>query len=531
MSGSDLGPYLPVALIVLDGWGEADGPRASGCDAIREARTPNLDAWRASAPFALLGASGEDVGLKPGQMGDSNVGHLNLGAGRVVYQDVVRIDGAIRDGSLAGNPVITGLFDAVKSNGTALHLLGLLSDGGVHSHLDHLQCLLAMARGAGVGRLRLHAFLDGRDVPPRSAVSYLEIIERELAAAGAGLDHRLASMAGRYYAMDRDRRWERTEQAYRAICGLGGRTAGHWREALDRAYSLGESDEFVTPVRFEPQEPVSRGDALFFFNFRADRGRQLIRAFAEGAGFSGFVRPGGPPDVRLATMTRYDASLPLAAAFGPLELVNTLGEVVSGAGMGQLRLAETEKFAHVTFFFSGRREEPFAGEERILVPSPKVPTYDLQPEMSAPEVSEQAVRAVQAGRFGLIILNYANGDMVGHTGKWAAAVRAAEAVDAGLGRVVPAVLAQGGAAFIVADHGNAEEMHDHAGNCPHTAHTCNPVPALLVADKLPAGAGLRAGILADVAPTVLHLMGIRQPREMTGRSLLCAVRGADGTQA
>lgn len=514
------GPYRPVVLVVLDGWGEADGGAGPGCNALADAVTPNLDHWRTSYPFALLGASGEDVGLKHGQMGDSNVGHLNLGAGRVVYQDVVRIDRAMRDGSLGRNPVIAGMFQAANDRDRAVHLLGLLSDGGVHSKLDHLVYLIRAAGDAGVRRLRVHAFLDGRDVPPRSAAAYLETIEKELAIHGDGLDYRLASMSGRYYAMDRDRRWERTERAYLTICGLDGEVAGHWRHALEEAYARGEDDEFVTPVRFAPGQQLMPGDGLLFFNFRADRARQLTRAFAEGPDFAGFVRPVGRPVVSVATMTRYDASLPVPAAFTPLELSRTLGEVVSANGLMQLRLAETEKYAHVTFFFSGGREEPFPGEERVLVPSPKVATYDLQPEMSAPEVSRQAVAAVESGRFDLIVINYANGDMVGHTGDHASAVKAAEAVDRGLGIVVPAVLSSGGAAIIVADHGNAEEMRDHAGNCSHTAHTCNPVPMLLIAGGLPSGAGLRPGILADVAPTVLQLMGIEQPSEMTGRSLV-----------
>lgn len=546
-SAGVIGPYRPVVLIVLDGWGESHGSCGPGCDSIREASTPNLDRWRTWAPFATLGASGVEVGLKPGQMGDSNVGHLNLGAGRIVYQDVVRIDQAMRDGGLAHNPVILELFQSAVREDRTVHLLGLLSDGGVHSHLDHAVFLLGLARASGVRKLRLHAFLDGRDVPPRSAAAFLEIIERQLVSAGRGLDYRLASMCGRYYAMDRDRRWERTEQAYLAICGMGGGSGAagargkaccggaagtggeagrsgeggdNWRDALKRAYDRGESDEFVAPVRFLPAERLEDGDALLFFNFRADRGRQLARAFVEEAGFSGFVRPGGRPRVRVATMTRYEENLPVPAAFGPVELANTVGEVVAARGLRQLRLAETEKYAHVTFFFSGGREEPFAGEERVLVPSPKVATYDLQPEMAAPEISRRAVSAVESGRFALIVMNYANGDMVGHTGNHAAAVRAAEAVDRGLGQVVPAVLAQGGAALIVADHGNAEEMRDLAGGGPHTAHTCNPVPALLLAGNLPHGVRLRPGILADVAPTVLQLMGIEQPPEMTGCSLI-----------
>lgn len=538
------GPYRPVALIVLDGWGQAP-TSLPGSDAITYSRTPNLDRWRATYPTTLLGASGEDVGLLPGQMGDSNVGHLNLGAGRIVYQDLVRINQAVADGSLAANSVLEGLMAGAASRGATLHLLGLVSDGGVHSHLSHLEALLAVAAHHGVRRLAVHAFLDGRDVPPVSAAGYLERLSGslaayrdQLAASGgadaslAAIDWRIASLAGRYFAMDRDKRWERTASAFESILGSDAAgpgdsrqlTAGltDWRAALELAYLRGETDEFVHPVRLAGAPPVAPDDAVLFFNFRADRARQLVRSFLEQEHEPLIQRPEWfplSPD-HVATMTRYYPALPCPVVFAPLDLRDTLGEVVSRAGLRQLRLAETEKYAHVTHFFSGGREEPFAGEERLLIPSPKVPTYDQQPEMSAPQVAAAAERAVAGRTHDLLVINFANGDMVGHTGDYRAALAAVAAVDAALGQVVDAVLAVGGAALVVADHGNAEQMFDRSLGLPHTAHTGNPVPALLVARGLPPGLVLRPGVLGDVAPTVLDLMGISVPPAMTGRSLL-----------
>jgi 2,3-bisphosphoglycerate-independent phosphoglycerate mutase len=524
--------FRPVVLVILDGWGCAEGcPSPPGHDAIVDAETPNLDGWFARYPHSLLRASGEDVGLKPGQMGDSNVGHLNLGAGRIVHQDIVRIDRAIASGEMGAHPVIQEMTRRTAARGATLHLMGLLSDGGVHSHIDHLLALVKYARAAGVRRLRVHAFLDGRDVPPKSAAAYLERLDGALQApagggvggALAGADYRLATVSGRHYAMDRDRRWNRTEQAYLAVRGLSGESAADWAAALGQAYRRGETDEFVRPTIVGPAEPVLDGDAVFFYNFRAERARQLTEAFALGAGsFRAFGRPLPLPSVRFASMTCYDAALGVPVVLEPLHLRNTLGEVASVAGLRQLRLAETEKYAHVTFFFSGGREQPYPGEDRILVPSPRVATYDLKPEMSAPEVSARAVGALASGDYGLIVMNYANGDMVGHTGLYGAALKAVQAVDRGLGTVVQAATSapRNGAVLVVADHGNAEEMYDLAGRCPHTAHTTNRVPALLIAPGLQAGSALRDGILADVALTVLDLLGLPAPPEMTGRSLL-----------
>jgi len=524
-----------VVLLILDGWGCAVQAGATagkdpggGCDATAGALTPNLDRLFCSFPHGLLGASGADVGLLPGQMGDSNVGHLNLGAGRIVYQDIVRIHQAIETGELESLPALRAMMDAAAKDGATLQLMGLLSDGGVHSHIRHLEALVRYARRAGVERLRVHAFLDGRDVLPRSAPSYLEQLEALLSAAGApcgrgrqDADYRLATVAGRYYAMDRDRRWVRTEQAYLAIRGLEGDRAATWREAISGAYARGETDEFVRPCIIGPAEQIQDGDAVFFFNFRAERARQLTTAFIAGPGdFTAFERPLPLPAVRFATMTRYDREFPVPAVFPPQTLRNTLGEVVSEAGLRQLRLAETEKYAHVTFFFSGGREEPYPGEDRILVPSPKVATYDLKPDMSAPEVTAAALRALESGGHDLIVMNYANCDMVGHTGSYTAAVLAVEAVDQGAGRVVQAALDCGGAALVVSDHGNVEEMYDRRGGCPHTAHTTNPVPVLVAAGGFPAGTTLRNGVLADVAPTVLDLLGLSVPEEMTGETLL-----------
>ncbi len=540
-TGPALRRYRPAVLIVLDGWGRractAPGGGPSRCDAIGQARTPNLDRWEAEGPHTLLGASGEDVGLMPGQMGDSNVGHLNLGAGRIVYQDLVRIDRAARDGTIGKVPVVRDLYSSVSERGTTLHLMGLVSDGGVHSHQRHLFALLEAASAAGVADVCVHAFLDGRDVPPKSAAGYLESLEAELArfsAAAPSRRYRIGTLMGRYYAMDRDKRWDRTSLAFVTLVGGGDRSDGQgqgctggppeaasWQGALRAAYERGESDEFVRPVRLLGAAPVRDGDGVLFFNFRADRARQLTRAFIGPLPeVAALGLPADRPAVEFATLTRYDEALHAPAAFEPVLLVNTFGEVVSRAGLRQLRLAETEKYAHVTFFFSGGREEPFPGEDRILVPSPKVATYDLQPEMSAPEITRRAVEAIGSGGYDVVVMNYANCDMVGHTGDFAAAVKAVETVDGLLPAVVGAAAAHGGAVLIVSDHGNAEEMYDEEKACPHTAHTTNHVPAVLVAPGLRPGTGLRPGILADVAPTLLHLLGLAAPPEMTGRTLI-----------
>lgn len=506
----------PVALIVLDGWGLSP---TSEANAVALARTPNFDRYWREYPHTTLTASGEAVGLLPGQMGDSNVGHLNLGAGRIVFQTLVRIHKAVADGELARLPALCDAFARARRPGAALHLLGLCSDGGVHSHLSHLFALIDAARAAGVTRLYVHCFLDGRDVPPRSALPYIEAIEAKLAEAQGG---QIATVCGRYFAMDRDKRWDRTQRAFEAIVYGRGLVAGSAREAVEAAYERGEGDEFVQPTVITdragaPVGVLTPDDAAFFFNFRADRGRQLSRALWESH-FDGFRRGEGYTPRHLATMMQYDASLPIAHALPPVFITRPLGQIVSEAGLSQLRIAETEKYAHVTYFFNGGSEEVFPGEERVMVPSPKVSTYDLQPEMSAYAVAERAVAWIEGGG-DVVILNFANPDMVGHTGVLTAAVRAVEAVDACLAQVVEAVRARGGAALIVADHGNADQMVDYETHAPHTNHTLNPVPCILV-DDTRRQSGLQSGILANVAPTLLELIGLDKPPEMAADSLL-----------
>lgn len=494
----------PAVLVVLDGWGEA--PPGPG-NAVSLAETPVWDQLMARCPHAHLRTDGEAVGLSPGQMGNSNVGHLNLGAGRVVYQDLVRIDRAIAGGEFQTNPVLLELLRGAQR----VHLLGLVSDGGVHSHLRHLLALLDLARNLGTPRVFVHSFLDGRDVPPRSAGRYLEELERHLAAVGNAAT---ATVMGRYWAMDRDRRWDRTRRAWQAMVAGEGHRAATAAQALEQAYARGENDEFVEPTVVDPAGVVRPGDAVFCFNFRADRARQITQAFTDPA-FAGFPREF--IEVRYASMTRYDETFTVPYAFAPIAVRNGLGEVWSKAGLRQLRIAETEKYAHVTYFFNGGEEEPYPGEERVLVPSPKVATYDLQPQMSAPQVTQEAVARIRSGRYDAVVLNYANADMVGHTGVLEAAVQAVETVDQSLGRLLAAVEDQGGFALICADHGNIERMREADGT-PHTAHTTNPVPLVLVGG--PPGAGLADGILADVAPTLLGLEELAVPPEMTGKSLL-----------
>ncbi|MCL6580266.1 MAG: 2,3-bisphosphoglycerate-independent phosphoglycerate mutase [Firmicutes bacterium] len=534
-------PRRPVALVVLDGWGLA--PPGPG-NAVALARTPNLDRWALRHPCAVLGAAGEAVGLTEGQMGNSNVGHLNLGAGRVVYQDLARINRALAVGSFRTNPVLVETVRHGAEPGRRLHLMGLVSPGGVHSHQRHLYGLLELARDLGARDVVVHAFLDGRDVPPQSAKEYLAELEEVMAQLGVG---RVSTVAGRYWAMDRDRRWDRTERAYRALVAGEGFRAASSIQAVDEAYARGETDEFVAPTVIVGDGRVRPGDAVIFFNFRPDRARQLTRAFVF-PDFDAFERPGGHLDLRFATMTVYDATFPVPVAFPPEAVRNTLGEVVSKAGLRQLRIAETEKYAHVTYFFSGGEERPFPGEDRCLIPSPKVTTYDRKPEMSAPAVASEAVERIESGVYDLIVLNFANADMVGHTGDFSAAVKAIEAVDRAAGRVVRATLKQGGVALVLSDHGNAEQMLDGETGQPHTAHTTSPVPLVLVgsgewerapasgegAGSAPSPHGLPAhhpwvrrepdGILADVAPTVLELLGLPQPPEMTGSSLLRLLR-------
>lgn len=510
----------PVALIVLDGWGLNPDPRAN---AVAMARHPNYDRLMARYPHTTLSASGEAVGLLPGQMGDSNVGHLNLGAGRIVYQTLVRIWRSVNDGSFYNLPVWRTVIDRAKQPGAALHLMGLVSDGGVHSHIDHLLALIDLAKRENVERLYIHAFLDGRDVPPKSALTYLEQVEAKLKEAGVGA---IATVSGRYYAMDRDKRWDRTEKAFLAVTQGIGHRAVSAAQAVELAYARGETDEFVQPTVIEGVDGrVRAGDGVIFFNFRPDRARQLVRALHETA-FDGFRRPEGFEPVALVTMTQYDQTFTdIPVAFGPQFVDVPMGQVVAEAGLRQLRIAETEKYPHVTYFFNGGEERVFPGEERVLIPSPKVPTYDLKPEMSAYEVAREAVRWIEEDRTDFIVLNFANPDMVGHTGVLEAAIRAVEAVDECLGQVVDALLAKGGAAIILADHGNCDQMVDYETGAPHTNHTTNLVPCILVDDQR-LNAKLKPGVLANVAPTLLEIIGLPKPPQMDAESLL--VSNAEG---
>ena len=505
----------PIALIILDGWGigAPDDPN----NAVARARTPHMTLYQELYPAATLTCSGEAVGLPDGQMGNSEVGHLNIGAGRVVYQELTRISKAIRDGDFFNNPVLCEAVDKAKAAGGSLHLMGLLSDGGVHSHIEHVFALLELAKRRGLDRVFVHAFLDGRDVPPSSALQYIQELEEEMARLGIG---RIASIAGRYYAMDRDKRWERVEKAYHTLVCREGEKAASAAEAVQMAYQRGETDEFVLPTVITGSDParVANGDSIIFFNFRPDRARQLTRAFVDEE-FAGFSRCGGRLNLHFASLTQYDETISVPVAYEPQILRKTLGEVISAAGLRQLRIAETEKYAHVTYFFNGGDEIANPGEDRVLIPSPKVATYDLQPQMSAPEVTERLITEIKSGKYDLIILNFANGDMVGHTGKLEAAMTAIATVDRCLGRIVETLREQGGMAIITADHGNAELMTDPQTGEPHTAHTVNKVPVVLVSEKY-RGSHLHSGSLADIAPTILALAGIEQPAEMTGRILL-----------
>lgn len=499
----------PVLLCILDGWGES-AERAH--NAIAQAHTPHWDALRARWPFGLLNASELDVGLPAGQMGNSEVGHMNIGAGRIVMQDLPRIDTAIADGSLARNPALLDYIAALKQSGGTCHLLGLLSDGGVHSHLNHVVALANRVAEAGVA-VAIHAFTDGRDVAPKSAQQFFAALQQKL--------HKnisIATISGRYYAMDRDKRWERVSFAYQAIALGDGPHAPDADTAIAQSYAVGISDEFLLPTVLGDYAGMAEGDGVLMANFRADRARQLLHALLDPA-FTGFNRTRVLQCAATLGLVEYSAALnPLIPAmYPPQTLVNNLGEWVAQHGLQQLRIAETEKYAHVTFFFNGGREEPYPSEERILVPSPKVATYDLKPEMSAPEVTDHLVAAIDSGQFDFIVVNYANTDMVGHSGDLTAAMKAVEAVDACLGRVSTAVLKAGGAMLITADHGNAECLHDDDSGQAHTAHTLNPVPCVLVGVDGPKM--LRTGILADIAPTLCQLLQLPKPPEMTGRNL------------
>ncbi|MBI3499516.1 MAG: 2,3-bisphosphoglycerate-independent phosphoglycerate mutase [Proteobacteria bacterium] len=502
----------PVVLCVLDGWGHRAEPAAD--DAIAAARTPNLKRLSRRFPMAYLDASALEVGLPKGQMGNSEVGHMNLGAGRVVMQELPRIDAAVADGRLARLPALGDFIATLKAGGGACHLMGLISPGGVHSHQSHIAALARTLATAGIP-VRVHAFLDGRDTPPASAKAYLMEFQREIAGCK---DARIATVAGRFYAMDRDQRWERVKEAYSCLVEAAGVGAASAEAALSAAYAKGETDEFVTPVAIDAYPGMKDGDGLLMANFRADRVREILSSLIDPA-FSGFPRARVVRFAAALGMTEYSSMLArlMATLFQPSELTHTLGELVAEAGLRQLRIAETEKYAHVTFFFNGGEEREFKGEDRILVPSPKVKTYDEKPEMSAYEVTDKLVAAIDAGTYDLIVVNYANTDMVGHTGDMAAAVKAVEAVDACIGRLADALERAGGAILITADHGNAEQMRDPETGEKHTAHTTNKVPVMLIG----AGDGMLAdGRLADVAPTLLQVMGLQQPVEMTGRSLI-----------
>ncbi|CCG41516.1 2,3-bisphosphoglycerate-independent phosphoglycerate mutase [Magnetospirillum molischianum] len=502
----------PVVLCILDGWGWRE---KTPDNAIAQAALPNWTRFLDRYPHALLKSSGLEVGLPDGQMGNSEVGHMNLGAGRVVMQELPRIDTAIADGSLAANPALTAMIAGLKANGGTCHLMGLMSPGGVHSHQDHLAALARTVANAGVP-VAVHAFLDGRDTPPSSARGYLTRFQD----AVAGLNVSIATVSGRYYAMDRDKRWERVTLAWNALVEAKGEAATDALAAVDASYAAGKTDEFVLPTIIDGYGGMKDGDALLMGNFRSDRAREILTTLVDPA-FDGFVRSRQIAFSARLGMVEYSTDLSpfLTPLFPPETLTGILGEVVSAAGMKQLRLAETEKYAHVTFFFNGGRELVFPGEERTLVPSPKVATYDLKPEMSAVGVADHAVEAIGSGRFDLIVINFANGDMVGHTGFLDATIHAVEAVDVCLGRLEKAIEAAGGALLVTADHGNAEQMKDPITGEPHTAHTTGPVPVVLVAP--PAGiTGLADGRLADVAPTLLALLGLPRPPEMTGHSLL-----------
>ena len=505
----------PLLLCILDGFGWV--PDQTYGNAILAARTPNLDKLFAQYPYTTIGASGMNVGLPDGQMGNSEVGHTNIGAGRIVYQDLTRLDVEIKERTFFANPVLTGAVDKAVAAGKAVHIMGLMSPGGVHSHEDHIMAMVELAAERGADKIYLHAFLDGRDTPPRSAEKTLAKFEDKFAALGKG---RVASIVGRYYAMDRDNRWDRVEQAYDLMTLAKGEFQADTAVAgLQAAYARDENDEFVkaTVIRAEGQADAAMedGDALIFMNFRADRAREITRAFVN-ADFDGFARK-KVVNLDFVMLTEYAADIKVACAYPPASLVNTFGEWMAKNDKTQLRISETEKYAHVTFFFNGGVEEPFKGEERILINSPKVATYDLQPEMSSAELTEKLVAAIKGGQFDTIICNYPNGDMVGHTGVMEAAVKAVEALDDCIDQVSKAVESVGGQLLITADHGNAEQMRDPATGQAHTAHTNLPVPLIYVGDKnVKAVSG---GKLSDIAPTMLTLMGMEIPQEMTGKPL------------
>jgi len=505
----------PTMLMIWDGFGITD--KVDG-NAVAAANKPNFDKYWGNYPHTTLGASGMAVGLPEGQMGNSEVGHLNIGAGRVVYQSLTKVTKSILDKDFFEKEALVQAVNNAKANGGALHLMGLLSPGGVHSHTEHVKGLVDLAKVHGLEKLYIHAFTDGRDVPPSSAKEYVEELESYMHEQGVG---KFATVSGRYYAMDRDNRWERVQLAYDAMVNAKGEFSKSALEAIDKSYHDNKTDEFILPTVIideenKPVAKINKNDSVVFFNFRPDRAREMTKALTQ-PGFDGFERE----DLNLffVTMTEYDSTFTgLRVVFGPEEIKNTLGEVVAANGLNQLRIAETEKYAHVTFFFNGGVEEPNPNEDRALIPSPKVATYDLQPQMSAPELTEQLLAKLDEDKYDMIILNFANPDMVGHTGIFEAAKAAVEAVDACAGKIVDKVLEKDGAVFITADHGNAETMIDYSNGKPFTAHTTEPVPFVFIANNAKA---LRdGGSLADIAPTMLEVMGVAQPADMTGKSLI-----------
>ena len=499
----------PLILMILDGFGIA-GDKGN---AIKAANKPNIDRLFSSNPVTQIGASGMDVGLPDGQMGNSEVGHTNIGAGRVVYQELTRITKSIQDGDFFQNEALCNAIDNAVKNGTALHIMGLLSDGGVHSHNTHLYGILELAKKKGLEKVYVHAFLDGRDVPPSSGKDYVAACVEEMKKIGVG---QIATVMGRYYAMDRDNRWERVVKAYSAMVYGEGVKCADPVEAVAASYAEGVTDEFVVPTVIDGAAPIGANDSMIFYNFRPDRAREITRTFVD-PDFSGFERKKGFFPLTYVCMTQYDATMPnVQVAFKPQSLDNTFGEYISNKGLTQLRIAETEKYAHVTFFFNGGVENTYENEDRILVASPKVATYDLQPEMSAYEVADKCAEAIKSGKYDVIILNFANCDMVGHTGVFDAAVKAVKAVDACVGKVTDAIAEMGGVSLITADHGNAYKMFEDDGS-PFTAHTTNPVPFCVIGYPCQLREG---GKLADIAPTMLQILGLEQPEEMTGKSLI-----------
>jgi 2,3-bisphosphoglycerate-independent phosphoglycerate mutase len=513
----------PVCLIIMDGWGLSE---ESVGNAVKVAKTPNIDNFYKIYPHVKLKPSGEAVGLPEGQMGNSEVGHLNIGAGRVVYQEFTRINREIEKGSFLKNEVFLNAINSVKKEDKSLHIIGLVSDGGVHSHIKHLEALIDMAVENGVKNLFIHAFLDGRDVPPRSAIPYLNEVDEYLKDKGIG---QIATVSGRYYSMDRDNRWDRTKKCYDALVCRAGKRFDNAISVVESSYRDGVDDEFLVPAivscKDEERARVRTGDYVIFFNFRPDRARQITRAFISGNEFNKFDRGDNPPEVRFVSMTQYDKEYNIPIAFKPAKIVNTLGEVLSNNKMNQLRIAETEKYAHVTFFFNGGVEKPYDGEDRVLIPSPKVATYDLKPEMSAYEITEEAINRIKSKKYDAIILNYANPDMVGHTGVLEAAVKAVETVDECVGILNRELIKDGGLAIITADHGNAEKMIDIKTMKAITAHSTSPVPFIVCDPEIKLKRDDGDFKLSDIAPTILELLGIEKPLEMTGNSTILGGHG------